>query len=1409
VVGLLGVASLGMAPTQTVCLLTPSCVGRKWLVESQDKRDESSEENGEGGGAGAAPWSTKELAADKAGEALKRLSARGFSVREHEWCVLTTDQASKYVTAAGAQPDADMVSYLTSGPVVALLLERENAVEELLRLLGPADPEEARELDREAFGADVNSWSMRGAFGVSATRQGVRGSASALAAAREIAVLFPERRPAWGRTLALVDGADAGEEEALAARFGQLDLCVVAAASCTTPSAAQAARCPAAAAAVGGCTAVVLEGFSAVQRLLLAEPGPLRLLYAAPSPEVAADDVTAWFGGALPVSRVVLAAFGKRIELAAEIAALEHGLTVQARRRLSAQECEALGRGDQPAGAALVLAKAGASATVVFMIARNASLDVALLGDLALFPQLDAAPDLDSTAAKAYIKKTSSRGSKGSEPQLVQSLLISGLTELCRTKPAGLDAVRALGEWLLLNNPDREAAARGAEFIAERARGAERRAAGAALAVPAEPLPAPTEALRAPAPQQQVVVVLGAPGVGKSAQCRLLAEQGYSLLSPARLLQKETERQQDAAGNWERSELGKRIEAEMRQNSGYVSAGTAAAVLALALPKAGARVVLDDFPRDLEQVAALEDALGGDRAPQFVLVLAVADDAQRPAGAQAATRAAQFRERTAPVIAHYTAQGRVRTVVARAGETEEQVAQRVQQRLAPEIVLLLGPDAEAAAAIGRAAARAGREWLDAAELISREARTGSATGQRIRELQRRGEQLPTALVVQLLREAVERAGARRVCVTGFPRSLAECAAFEAELAPFARAVLVRSGRGTAASWAAAGQPLCEHLRATGRLVEVDNADLSTGQIVKLCRLDCTPRYAVLEHLPAQDNAETVRLELAALPRVVAAGASDAPAEPFFVLGLPESPDAKNEMEQLLAGKPLVCGIAPETAGEVVDEYALEGRLRGVEGALAAMRPQLVVVLGSAAAPKALAQLAREQSLTVLDLAKAVTALPACQGTWEARIVERARRAARQVLSADEADRLAADMVAAQLRVVDRALGAAVGRGVLLVGCDAAKPAVLAALLSRAQKVLLIEQDPKAAAAAAVPADADDAEELRAAAEKEAAVAQERLRALAPSGATVVAIASDAAALQPLRAPFAVEIVSLVAPRADETRTLCVGLAKRFGMVRVKAAELFRTEVERGTRHGRIIAEAMEAQRSIPLETSVAVLQGVITAAAGTGASSFLLDGFPTTSGETFPYAHDQLFALAKQCGPVKLCLHVTSGTSTASTQKVVGLFASMGQLVALDLYAPDMLEAAAQHIDALHAREAEERRKDSWKRGDGSPEAALQDVLDAYEPNRAEQKAAEEYWAQFARTSEYDVPLQEVVTKMAQWKIESKPTDRLQAAVTKAQWYLYVFQTLLNMEEAAVRKAREEEAKLKKQAEENKEADDE
>ena len=46
---------------------------------------------------------------------------------------------------------------------------------------------------------------------------------------------------------------------------------------------------------------------------------------------------------------------------------------------------------------------------------------------------------------------------KATDPgkESIHDIIVSGLVELCKVKPVGLDAVKWLGEWLLANNPNK------------------------------------------------------------------------------------------------------------------------------------------------------------------------------------------------------------------------------------------------------------------------------------------------------------------------------------------------------------------------------------------------------------------------------------------------------------------------------------------------------------------------------------------------------------------------------------------------------------------------------------------------------------------------------------------------------------------------------------------------------------------------------------------------------------------------------------------------------------------------------------------------------------------------------------------------------------------------------------------
>lgn len=74
----------------------------------------------------------------------------------------------------------DLVTYITSGPVVGLELEREDAVRVLRALVGATDP------------ADADPGTIRYMYGTDLQRNAVHASDSPGSAEKELAIVFPE-----------------------------------------------------------------------------------------------------------------------------------------------------------------------------------------------------------------------------------------------------------------------------------------------------------------------------------------------------------------------------------------------------------------------------------------------------------------------------------------------------------------------------------------------------------------------------------------------------------------------------------------------------------------------------------------------------------------------------------------------------------------------------------------------------------------------------------------------------------------------------------------------------------------------------------------------------------------------------------------------------------------------------------------------------------------------------------------------------------------------------------------------------------------------------------------------------------------------------------------------------------------
>ncbi|KAA1246471.1 nucleoside-diphosphate kinase [Aquimarina sp. RZ0] len=80
------------------------------------------------------------------GAILEQITASGFRVVAMKLTQLTTDDAKAFYAVHSERPFyGELVEYMTSGPIVAAILEKDNAVEDFRTLIGATNPEEAAE----------------------------------------------------------------------------------------------------------------------------------------------------------------------------------------------------------------------------------------------------------------------------------------------------------------------------------------------------------------------------------------------------------------------------------------------------------------------------------------------------------------------------------------------------------------------------------------------------------------------------------------------------------------------------------------------------------------------------------------------------------------------------------------------------------------------------------------------------------------------------------------------------------------------------------------------------------------------------------------------------------------------------------------------------------------------------------------------------------------------------------------------------------------------------------------------------------------------------------------------------------------------------------------------------------------
>ena len=114
-----------------------------------------------------------------AGEVIRRVEAKGYALREMRLFTIDETLAKKHYAEHSEKPFfSELVSFVTSGPVVAMVVEGLDAVRGVRALMGATNP------------LDAVPGTIRGDFATAITKNIVHGSDSPESAEREISLFF-------------------------------------------------------------------------------------------------------------------------------------------------------------------------------------------------------------------------------------------------------------------------------------------------------------------------------------------------------------------------------------------------------------------------------------------------------------------------------------------------------------------------------------------------------------------------------------------------------------------------------------------------------------------------------------------------------------------------------------------------------------------------------------------------------------------------------------------------------------------------------------------------------------------------------------------------------------------------------------------------------------------------------------------------------------------------------------------------------------------------------------------------------------------------------------------------------------------------------------------------------------------
>lgn len=115
------------------------------------------------------------------GEIIKRIEKKGYKIIGLKMLRLSKSMAEEHYKEHVEKPFfPGLLKYITSGPVVAMVVEGKNAVKGMRTLMGSTNPMEAA------------PGTIRGDFGIDMGRNVIHGADSVESASREIAIYFKQ-----------------------------------------------------------------------------------------------------------------------------------------------------------------------------------------------------------------------------------------------------------------------------------------------------------------------------------------------------------------------------------------------------------------------------------------------------------------------------------------------------------------------------------------------------------------------------------------------------------------------------------------------------------------------------------------------------------------------------------------------------------------------------------------------------------------------------------------------------------------------------------------------------------------------------------------------------------------------------------------------------------------------------------------------------------------------------------------------------------------------------------------------------------------------------------------------------------------------------------------------------------------